>query len=678
MTAASSRSLAFLVAAALAVFTVACSKEKTPAPAATPTPPYLPAGATAKPNLVLITMEATRADHLGCYGDSRAQTPNLDRLGHEGAIFTEAIAVAPLTLPSHVSILTGLYPPRHGVRDNTDFTLRESETTLAEHLKAQGYATAASVATRILASDSGLKQGFDGYAERKRTPRAASDVVDDAIEAINRMKGGPFFLWVQLDDPRAPYEPPAGYRTQFAGRLYDGEIAWMDAQLGRLLDHLRAEGHVDDTIVVATADHGESLGEHGEETHGLFLYDSTLKVPLIVRNPPRIGAGTKFAGLVSGVDLAPTLLQLMGLPAMASVQGESCAARLLGAEAEEREVVYAESLFGERLYGWAPLHALRSSEEKFVDAPEPELYDLKRDPSETINVAAKDAKAVDETWRPSLDEALRVIGGAIPEATAVRNGGKARRDPKALVGASNLFLRARSAIEGGHPDQAAPLLRQALARDPGNPAVTSLLAALRGEPVAAGGAMENTFGSHWNQGNALYAQGRFGDAAKSFRAALAINPRSAETHFALGNALAAQGDVAGAESELRAAVAADPKMADGWNKLGILLDKSKRRPEALAAFSRALEASPDHPDALFNRAKLEMLVDDIGSARRDLDRLLRTHSDYPAARFLEAHLCVAEKNNDGAKAALKKFLAQPSIDPGMKAAATDMLQKLGG
>jgi len=400
-------------------------------------------------------------------------------------------------------------------------------------------------------------------------------------------------------------------------------------------------------------------------------------VPLILRYPPRIAPGTKFDGLVSGVDLAPTLLELMGLPAMATVQGESCAARLLGGDGPEREVVYAESLLGERAYGWARLHALRSAKQKFVDAPEPELYDLLRDPAETINLAAKDPRAVQQTWRPALDEALVAMGGANPEATA--SGDRAaRRDPKTLVAANNLFLKAQRTIEGGHPEQAAPLLLQALARDPGNRAATTLLAALRAEPAAAEGAAANTFAGQWNLGNALYVQGKLGESARAFRAALALNPESAETHYALGNVLAAQGDTAGAEGELRAAVATDPNMANGWNKLGILLDKTGRRPEALAAFSRALEASPDHADALFNRTKLELLENKLPEARRDLDRLLAAHANYAAGRLVEAHLCVAENDTAGAKAALGKLLALPNVEPRVKEAAAKMLAKLNG
>jgi arylsulfatase A-like enzyme/Flp pilus assembly protein TadD len=649
-----------------------------PASPGAPATPGARATAPVKPNLVLITMEATRADHLGAYEDSLAKTPALDELAREGVTFSKAFAVAPLTLPSHASLFTGCYPPRHGVRVNGGAKLKDSETTLAEHLKAQGYLTAASIGTQLLAGDSGFRQGFDFYAEPKRVTRNAAFVVDDAIDAINRMQGGPFFLWVQLNDPAAPYAPPPGFRAAFENRLYDGEIAWMDVQLKRLFDHLRTQGLYDRTVVVATADHGESLGEHGELTHGVFVYESTLKVPWIMRYPHRILPRAKFTGLVSGVDLAPTVLELMGLPPLPYVQGESCVARLAGGNAPEREAIYAESLFGERAFGWAPLHALRTADEKFIDAPNAELYQLKRDPAETINLAMDQPKAVSDSWRPSLAEARRAIGGEDADGTAGRTHAKPGRDPKPLIAAANAFLKAQSAVEEGQPEQAVTLLKESLAKDPGNPAAKSLLSALRAEPAATTGAAANTFAAQWNQGNALYVHGQLDAAAKAFRAALALKPDSVETHYALGNVLAAKGDLVGAEAELRTVVTADPKMTDGWNKLGIVLQRADRRPEALAAYSRALEVSPDDADALFNRAKLKLLENDLKAARRDVDQLLAKHKDYAAAEFLEAHLCMAEGNSAGAKDALTKFLAQPQTDPRMKAAATDMLQKLGG
>jgi len=682
------RSLQILTAALL-IAAASCSKDKpadpafkqatggdtaaAPANGAAPATGAAPDVSAERPNLVLITMEATRPDHLGCYDDPTALTPTLDELAREGAMFDFVIAPAPLTLPSLASIFTGDYPPRHGVRDDTGFTLDDARTTLAEHLKAQGFKTAAVVGSRLLAKDSGLKQGFDGYAQPREGSRSAVPVINDAIEAVNQLKGTPFFLWVQLDDPHAPYLPPPGMRDKLKGRPYDGEIAWMDVQLKRLIEHLRSQGLLDRTVVVATATEGESLGEHGEDTHGLLIYDTTLKVPLIVRYPGHVEPGTRAKGHVSLIDIAPTLLEVMGLPPMNDVQGKSFAPALRGEKVDPRGPVYVESMFGARAFGWAPVHGLRTGTAKFIDGADPELFDVHRDPSETINSAAQNAAAVG-SMRTALEDLMRTVG--VPAAEAAPN--PAAREPKSMIAVGNLYMRAQLAVEEGHPEQAVPLLTQALAKDPANPSAKALLAALRGEAAPASGPAANTFSSQWNLGNSYYVQGKLPEAAKAFRAALALNPQSADTHYALGNVLVAQGDTAGGETELRAAVAADPKMADGWNKLGILLDKSKRRPEALQAFTKALDASPDHADALFNRAKLELLEDYLVDARRDLDRLLKKHDDYAAGRYLEAHLCMAEKNTDGAKAALEKFLALPNLDPRMKESAEQMRKQIGG
>jgi tetratricopeptide (TPR) repeat protein len=553
------------------------------------------------------------------------------------------------------------------------------------------------------------------------------------------MMGKPFFLWVHLYDPHEPYLAHPSLGSTFTGRLYDGEIALVDVQVGRLLDHLRTQGLFDQTVIAVTADHGESLGEHGEDTHGLLVYDSTLRVPLIVRAPGRIKPGTRFAGLVSGVDVAPTLLELMGLPPLPGAQGRSVAAALMGGTAPERDPVYAESLYGERAYGWAPLHALRSSKEKFIDAPGVELYDVAADAGEKANLAPKLHDSV-AAWRDRLATAERNMGASDPAAAAAMtqeqrgriaslgygSGGapgasrRDRPDPKTLVAVSNLFLKAQQEVGAGRPAAAAKLLQQALAKDPGNPAAVSLLGAIRygsnergaglAQLRAAAKASPAIFEYQWNLGNALFLEKDYEEAAAAYRAAIAIRANSGDAHYALANVLAAggdthgaiaeyneaikrglrtpallaalgttlldSGDVNGAEASLRAAIDADPKLADGWNHLGILLDKTGRRAEALSAFSRALDAQPDHADALFNRAKLELLVKDLPAARRDLDRLLAAHPGYAAGEFLQAHLCVAEGDTAGAKSALTKFLAKSGTDPKMKAAAEDMLSKL--
>src|SRR2546427_3150515 len=275
----------------------------------------------ARPNLLLVTIDPLRADHVGVYGAVSVSTPTLDALAARGVRFEHAQSPVPLTGPSHATILTGLYPPVHGVRDNVVFALDPSHKTLAMRLKAQGYRTAAFVAAYPVAAAFGFRQGFDAFSENFKespipgagAPRRANEVVDDALGWLTKPGDGPFFVWMHLYDPHAPYDPPEPYRTEFAGRLYDGEIAFADAQLGRLFEWLRYSGRESDTVVAVLSDHGESLGEDGELTHAVLIYGATLHVPFLLAGPGRPGCATVPAR-VTTVDVAPTLLRLLGLP----------------------------------------------------------------------------------------------------------------------------------------------------------------------------------------------------------------------------------------------------------------------------------------------------------------------------------------------------------------------------
>ena len=738
-----------IVSGALTLVAFGCSKQATPVSSG---------GGRGRPNLVLITMDTTRADHLGCYGDRDAATPRLDALARDGVVFDHAFAVAPLTFPSHASMLTGRYPPATGVRDNGDFRLPEAETTLAEHLRAQGYRARASVGSFVLAGELGLAQGFEAYAEPpaprlagvadpavarlERIPqRPAARVADEALTAIDAMKSGPFFLWVHFFDPHSPYTPPPPYAEAFKSRPYDGEIASMDAAIGRIVDGLSAAGVTDRTIVAAIADHGESLGEHGEATHGIYLYDATLHVPLIVRYPAKLRAGSRYAGLVSGVDLAPTLLELMELPPLPAAQGSSVASALVAGSVAEREPVYAESVYGERAYGWSPLFALRSASEKFIEAPEPEVYAVEADPGETKNLAsgrpadlaawrkrladdvsrmgpsqASAASASDDEQRREALRSLGYVSGGAPGLAR-----KNRPDPKTRFDVHLDYMKALELVDSGKTSEAETLLAKTLARDPGNPAVTSLLGSLRFSSTrraeglaqlrAAAAAAPGVWTNQWNLANALLEQGLFEDAVAPLRAVVAIGPEIPESYYALGNALAGAGhaadavlayrqaagrglktaalnvalgaalvdgkDVAGAEAAFRESVRIDPSCADCWNKLGILLDRTGRRPDAMEAFEKAIAADPGHPDALFNRGRIRLLGGDAKAARADVDALLARHPDYAAARLLEANVCEAEGNRAGARAALRELIALPGAAPNLKAAGRAMLAKLG-
>lgn len=702
--------------------------------------PSRPSGERSHPdrlNLLLITLDTTRADHLGCYGYTKAKTPNLDALAREGAMAEHAVAVAPLTLPSHASIMTSLYPPRHGIRDNADFRLPDSERTLAEHLKGLGYGTAAVVASIVLDGRLGLAQGFDTYDEPKGHPgakargaagvsyeslleRPAGQVTDAALATLTRLVDGartsesstrgvdatrmgrsdgrddsgsrprapgadratstpriertktdssrivdsrasanprtggagrPFFLWVHYYDPHADYAPPARIASQFAGRLYDGEIAYMDGEIGRLLDALRRRRILDRTLVVVVADHGESLREHGEASHGLLVYESTLRVPLIVRLPGLVPSSTRIARPLSGVDIAPTLLDLMSQPAMPGVQGTSFASELrrpskAPPSAGEAEPVYSESLLAMRAYGWSPLYALRLGDLKFIDAPESELYDLREDPGELRNLAARRPQDVD-TFRTSLRTMRRRFGspdaaanrpmdpeererlaslgyvstspspddrgrgsaqgatgpsGSEEEASGAKGSDshpKTRRDPKALVALHEAIVEAKELVSAKRIAQARERLLPVLIEDPRNPAALSLagtldftmgsreggLERLRAAALAAPEVYEN----QRNLANALHVVGRLDEAERAYRAALSIRPEAAVDHYALGNVLFARKDALSAIREYQEAIRLGDGGAGVRAALGVALASTGQIKEATSALRKAVE-----------------------------------------------------------------------------------------
>lgn len=711
-------------------------------------------GRAKKPNVLLITLDTTRADHIGCYGDSRAETPSLDRLAAEGTLAERVYTVAPLTLPAHASIFTSRYPPSHGVRDNADFRLPESETTLAEHLRRCGWSTSAVVASIVLAGALGVSQGFETYDEPVAPPlapgsgkrvlyspiedRTASEVTDAALRALSRARR-PFFLWVHYYDPHYEYAPPAPWLVRFSGRPYDGEIAYMDAEVGRLLESLRKSGLLDTTLVAVVSDHGEGLGDHGEETHGLFLYDATVRVPLILRLPGAVPAGKRFAATVSSVDLVPTLLDLLSLPPLPAAQGKSFARALRGGAASERGPVYSESIYPERLYGWAPLFALRTDGREFIEAPDPEIYDLASDPGEIRNLAPARSDEV-ASWRRRLASVRGRLGGPNGSAESSIDAeqrekleslgylsggapGAARRtgaDPKRLVASHNALLRARWLVSRGRLDESRSLLDEIVKADPGNPAALALSGTLlftgghgdQGLPqleAAARGA-PSVYENQRNLANAYHVAGRLADAARAYRVALAIQPQSGLDHFALGNvlsamedakgavreyreairlgytppaaraalgiALAAGGDLSAAESSLEKAVAADPAMAEAWYHLGLLAERMRRERVARERFERALAIEPGDADSLFDHGRICLALGDTNAATRDLERLRQARPGDPRTLYLGAGVRLASGDAEGARAALGTCLSLPNADRRILAMAREALRGL--
>jgi choline-sulfatase len=349
-------------------------------------------------DLVVVTLDTTRYDRLGCYGSKEVETPNLDRLAAGGVLFENAISPTPLTLPAHSSLFTALEPGGHGVRDNGGFRLADERTTLAEVLRDRGWATGGFVATYVLDHRWGIAQGFDRYYDdfdlsKYRSvsmgdiQRRGDDVVRHAMEWIGSVSGRRFFAWIHLYDPHSPYDPPEPFASRYAKRPYDGEIAWTDSLVGEILAGLDRLGLRRRTVVAVIGDHGESLGEHGENGHGYFVYEPSVHVPFLLSTPYAALAGKRVGTVVRHVDFSPTMLALLGIEDALHGQGRSLVPLLAGTDAGRAPEGYSESFYARFHYGWSELRALRTERYHFIEAPRPELYDLAEDRGETRNLA---------------------------------------------------------------------------------------------------------------------------------------------------------------------------------------------------------------------------------------------------------------------------------------------------
>jgi arylsulfatase A-like enzyme/Flp pilus assembly protein TadD len=610
-------------------------------------------GAPASPapkRVVLVTIDTLRADHVGCYGALGAHTPQLDTIAALGVRFEVALSPVPLTLPAHASLMTGLDPPGHGVRHNSVHRLGPEPETLAERLRGAGYATAAFVGARVLDRRFGLGRGFDVYDDRSSGRVSAAtgfaerpaDAVVDA--ALGWLRGAPerFFLWVHFFDPHADYRPPPGFASAFANDLYSGEIAFVDAELGRLLGAIEARWGVEDLAVVATADHGESRGEHGELTHAYSLYDATQRVPLVLRGPglPR---GRVAPGPASLLDVAPTLLAWVGVPPLPEAEGRDL--RLLAEQSElGPRALYLETLATQLDFGWSPLQAVWVERLKYVRAPRPELYDLESDPGETLNRASSEAGRVAEldgrldallagrhrVPRPAhLGEAerdaLRALGYVVPEGEMApedlgRVGGE---DPKDHVGALRELALVQVALAQDRPQEALQRLDR-LPYQTGQIVVHRAAAALAaGDPVRAEREARAVLVAEPGRSDArlllarsLSEQGRQGEADRALAElppelvpAAWVALRAARAELAEGRGEAALRRLALARERFPD----DPSLARGH---GDLLEAGGRLEEALAAREAALVLAPADAGACNDVAWT------LAALQRDLDRAL--------------------------------------------------------
>ena len=679
-------------------------------------------------NLVIVTLDTTRADRIGAYGSRDVETPAFDRLAAEGALFEQAVSVAPLTLPAHSSIFTGKFPPEHGVRDNGGFFLGADQLTLAEILKDRGYRTGGFVAAYVLAGKWGINQGFDTYFDDfdlsgvravslSAIQRPANEVLDKALPWIEQSKRTPFFAWIHLYDPHGPYRPPEPFATKYKGHPYNGEIAFADSQIARLVSTLQSQGLYDRTVIVVIADHGESLGDHGESAHGFFVYNSVTHVPLVIRTPFSSTGHRRIADPVRSVDIMPTVLDLLAAPAAGGISGISLVPLLTGARTELELDAYSEAMYPLHHYGWSDLHALRSGRYKVIDAPRPELYDVDRDPKETTNlfadrqalgdrmiaqlrtleggfkkvVASMPAADVDPEARERL-AALGYVGTFVASASDPRTG---RADPKDKIGLFNKLneatdiSREREDDPEGSFKRVVTLLSDVIQEDP------QVIDAwfMRGTKYLSHGDLEKAVADFKQTlslkpdydlavSNLAQAYRRMGDdeaALAGFERYLQLDPKDPFVHYQMGEIWLDRADLPRAESLFRRALELDPSVVAAKNALGVIALQRGDPTTAERLIREALATKPTLRLAHFNLALVAEQRGDIRTAEREYVDELKGHPENFKAAFNLSRLYEQVGDREGQVDALKQsivsnprfaeghlFLAKAYLDAGTK------------
>jgi choline-sulfatase len=615
-------------------------------------------------NVVVVTIDTLRADRLRCYGYANIETPVLDGIAKRGVLFENAVAQSPLTPPSHASIFTGQNPTVHKVRNTGGFVLQSSARPLARILQDQGWDTAAFVGSAVLKKLFGFNNGFSVYDDEMPRPggksefrddpeRKASIVVDRAIQWLQaRPSGKAFMLWVHLYDPHIPYSPPPEFATKYKGRPYEGEIAYSDSQLGRLLAALEAKAPREKTIVAVLSDHGESLGEHGEHTHGVFIYDSTLRIPFLIAGPG-VPAGVRVKQQARSIDFLPTVLELMGGSTPANVQGLSLVPAFSG-KAVATDIAYAETLYPKMNMNWSELRAIRTNRWKYIRAPRPELYDLTSDPGETQNVIDRhrpevqrfeaqlkdfispagdgtekvDTAMVDERVLEQL-KSLGYVGGSAGRSYELTGTG---RDPKDTVDILLLIDEAESGASRVPESKRIDLLKQALSRDPQNPSLYYQL----GGRLEKNGRYEEAlqlYRSALNKGiesgrlhsriaDLLVRRGEKDAAIPEYEQAAKINPADLDSQTNLATAYLEKGRVADAERVFKWILTSDANYAAAQNGLGLISIQKQDGNAARGYFERAVQLDPDLVEAHMNLGILYTMAGERARARASFEAFL--------------------------------------------------------
>ena len=622
-------------------------------------------------SVLLISVDTLRADRLGSYGYQAASTPVLDALAARGLRFEQATTVTPLTLPAHASLFSGTFPTFHGVRDNGSFYVEDTITTLAEVLQARGYRTGGFVGAFVLDRRWGLAQGFDHYFDNfdlsqyemtvglDAAQRPGSEVVDHTLAWLDEDRERPFLAWVHLYDPHSPYNPPEPYRSRFpatAEGAYDGEIASTDAQIGRILDQLRSSGRLDNTLVVVVADHGESLGEHGEQQHGFFIYDAAVQIPLIVAGP---GVPIRVVpDQVRIVDVMPTVLDAIGAEIPAAVQGVSLLP--LGRGEELELLALSETWYPRFHYGWSELTAVRDGRYKFIAAPRRELYDTQADPGETHDLSISNPRLADALERglrdmvarttatsapqtpravdPAVEERLRALGYVATSVSRAAMVERPRADPKDTIGLYNLLKLAGSDSVADRMDDAIEKVRKVLAADP------------------------DVMEAHTMLGNMHVKAGRLPEAIKAYQQALAVDPEHEGAAWSLALAYRQAGQLDEARAGFERVFELNPRSAKSLYQLADVAMQRREFTHAADLLEQGLKLDGDRSAFLVKLGEARIELNQIDAARTALIEAISLKSNQSMAHY---NLGLVHEAREDWPAAVAAYEAEIAISPNL-------------
>jgi arylsulfatase A-like enzyme/Tfp pilus assembly protein PilF len=624
-------------------------------------------------NIVLVTADTLRADRLPIYGYSKVETPNLDRLAKSAVVFDQATTVVPLTLPAHSSMFTGTFPMHHGVRDNGGYYLGADQVTLAETLKENGYKTGGFVAAFVLDSRWGLNQGFDRYYDDfdlnkfenvglDTVQRRGDEVLSEAVKWMDEVKNDRFFAWLHFYDVHTPYDPPEPFLSRYKGypwSRYDGEIAYLDSLMGELLEWLEKSDLEEDTLVIFIGDHGESLGQHHETTHGFFIYDATMRVPFLLRAPYRQIRPERISAQVRNVDLMPTILDLVAIQSPDTVQGTSLAPLLEGKSEDLGLLAYSESYYPRHHYGWAELKSVRNGTFHFIDAPRPELFDVREDPQQAKNLAPQRAatvkelktalddlvgryavEGIDEKGPETLDPdtqaqlaALGYLGG--PSKIKI-DPNRPLADPKDKIRLFNLIKDAGADSSEDKVDEAMAKIDQVLAEDP------------------------DILEAYYIRGNLHTKKKELEKAVEAYQAALARDPEYKSALFGLASTYQELGRPEDAEAGFRRILELDPRDNRAYYNLAkIQVDRNDFQ-GALALLKQAVDIGSERAPLHNLMAECYIGLKDLEEAEKEIARALEMNDELPTAHF---NLALVHEERDDAPAAIQAYEKELEISP---------------